>query len=915
MASRRSRPLVQLCGSAAIFVSAAVAACGPQPAPAATVPAPAATAPAIGSGGRPGAPRPAPTPPAFRLPTEVRPTGYEAELTVDPAQPAFTGRITIDVEVARPTDVVWFNAEELTIVSATIEGIGAVEVLPVPPRLVALRAATPLPPGFTRIEIVYRGVIARNDSMGVFAQQVNGDWYATTQLEPLAARRVFPCFDEPSSKVPWQLTLRAPRGLVVVSNTPIETQSEDAGGLQTVRFARTPPLPSYLLAFAIGPYEIVDAGKAKSGAPVRIFTPRGQAREAAWAVESTAPLLSLLEDYFGTPYPFAKLDIVPIPQTFSFGAMENPGMITYVEDLLLHKPEELTSAARRLYADVAVHEMAHQWFGNLVTSAWWDDIWLNEALATWIEPKIMDRWKPEWNFRVGEVRDVSYAMGDDSLDSARRVREPVRDENDILNAFDGITYGKGAAVLRMVELWVGEDAFQQGLRAYLKARARGTASYAEFVADMSAAIGRDLAGPLSSFFEQNGAPLISFASRCVDGKLSLELTQRRYLPLGSKGEAARTWQVPVCVRYGAGAAGKSASACTLLAAERGTLALPEATSCNAWVMPNQGGAGYYRSLWRGDLLARLLDKKVLTRLPAGERLSLRNDATALAESGDLDLARVLELSALLADDPDRFVRQASVAGLWSIEDVVPDALRPNYQRFVRRVFGAQARKLGFAPKRGESDETAVFRPVVLYLVGRAGADPAVLAEAERLAWRWLDDHAAVDPAVVDTVLGLAARRADRKLHDRLLVELRQSKDLQDRQRLIGALGGFVDPKLVQAGLALVLSDELPLAETIDLVWAAAANREVRELAWKLVTEHYDALIARLPREYTASFVNVGLADCSASRRAETAAFFAERNARALGGPRVYENALETLDLCIAYRARHAASVEKFLRRY
>ena len=894
-------------------VAGILAACGSHPATTAPPATPASPAPVVGSPVAAVA-RPAPTPPALRLPTDVQPTGYELELSVDPTRPSFGGRVAIDVQVGKPTDVVWLNAEAITVDSATI-GNAAVEVIPASAaHFVGLRAAAPLPVGATRIEIRYHGVIAHDDSMGVFAQKIADDWYAYTQFEPLGARRAFPCFDEPSFKVPWQVTLHAPRGLVVASNTPIAAQSDDPSGGQTVRFERTPPLPSYLVAFAIGPFEIVDAGKAKGGAPVRVFTPRGQAREAAYAAEVTAPLLSLLEGYFGMPYPFAKLDVVPIPQTFNFGAMENPGLITYVEDLLLRKPEELTIAARRRYAGTAVHEMAHQWFGNLVTTAWWDDIWLNEALASWLPSKILNDWQPSWQLRVSDVRGVSGAMGADSLDTARRVREPIRDNNDIDNAFDGITYGKGSAVLRMMELWVGEQAFQKGIRAYLGKRARGVATYDNFVADMSEAVGRDLSGPLSTFFEQTGVPQVSFALRCDAGKPPrLELAQKRYLPVGSAGERARTWQVPVCVEWSVG--GKPGHACTLLAGASGELLLAGASKCPDFVVPNQGGTGYYRSTLSDDLWKRLTSKKVLARLSAGERLAVRNDVSALVSSGEIDLTRVLALSVLLADDPDRNVRSASVNELWGIYDMVPDAQWPSYQRAVRKLFGAAAHKIGFQPRQGESEDTALLRPTLINLVGDAGGDEAIAAEARTLAWKWLDDHAAVAPEMVDTVLGLAAARGDAKLYDRVLADARKAKDLQDRARLLGMLGNFRDPALVARSLDLALGDDLPLTETIRLVWAASRHKETRDLAWKLVTEHYDALVARLPKENAARFVSIGSHYCSEAKRQEVAEFFKERNARALGGPRLYKNALESLSLCVAYRARQQSSVEAFLKQY
>jgi alanyl aminopeptidase len=883
----------------------------PQPPVAPAPPVASATlAPATAPSGAASA---SPTPPALRQPTDALPTAYAAFLDVDPAASVFSGRVVIDLDVRVPTDVIWLHAEALTVARATVGDVAATIVAAPERHMIGLHLPAPLARGATRAELVYTGEVVHEDSMGVFAQKTADDWYLYTQFEPLGARRAFPCFDEPTYKVPWQLTVTAPAGLVVASNTAIEEQHE-AAGKQTLRFARTPALPSYLVAFTVGPYEIVDAGRAAGGAPVRVFTPRGQAREAAYAAEVTAPLLSRLEAYLGTPYPFAKLDLVPIPKTFTFSAMENPGLITYVEDLLLHKPEELSLLDRRSYASTAVHEMAHQWFGNLVTTSWWNDIWLNEAMASWLPPKILADWQPSWGQPVAEVRRSGSVMKVDAYDTIRRVREPVRDENDITNAFDGITYSKGSSVLRMMERYVGEAAFQKGIRAYLARRARGVATYEDFVADVSAGAGAELAGPLSSFFEQTGVPLVSFELSCpAGGAPRLALTQRRYLPLGSTGDATRTWQVPVCVRWSAG--GKPGHACTLLGAARGELELAGAVGCPDWLLPNQDGYGYYRSQLSPELFARLLDKKVLAKLSAGERLAVGSDVSALVASGDAELGRALALAQALAGDPDRYVRQAAMGALVGVDEMVPEALRPRYQHALRALFGAAARKAGFAPRQGEAEDAAILRPQLLWLVGDLGDDPALQVEARRLAWKWFDDPHVLAPELVDGVLGLAAARGDAELYERALVALRAAKDLQDRQRLFGMLASFRDPALVARSLELVLGDEFPLTESYTLLGSASAHRETRALAWKTVTAHYDAIAARLPRENVAYLVKLGGRFCSDAQRAELAAFFAPRSARAIGGPRVFRNTVEGIALCVAYRAKQEGSLEAFLRKF
>jgi len=899
----------------ASFLSIAACGCAAKSPPA---PMPPPAAPAPPSADRPSAksaiPHPAPVAPTFRLPQTAKPMAYVAELVVDPAQPTFGGKVDVDVELSSATEVLWLNAQDLTVTAATIEGVGAVEAVYAPPRFVGLLAPAPLGPGPVHVEISYTGKIVRGDSNGFFAQKVGDAWYGFTQFEPVGARQVFPCFDEPQWKTPWRLTLHVPAGLLAVSNGPGDPPVTDEAGLQVFRFARTPALPSYLVAFAIGPFEAVDAGRSKGGTPVRILAPRGRTREAAYAAQVTAPLLSRLEDYFGSAHPFDKLDVVPVPEAFGFIAMENPGMITYVESLVLQRPDENTLADRRAYAETAVHEMAHQWFGNLVTSAWWDDIWLNEALAAWIEGKIIDAWKPEWGVRVRDVSTAGRALHNDDLDSARRVREPVHDENDIENAFDGITYGKGATVLRMIELWVGEGAFQKGIRAYLAQHARGVATYDDFVADVGKVVGKDLAGPLGSFLGQTGVPTVSVEVHCDAGKPPrFALAQKRYLPLGASGDRDRLWQVPVCLGWFERAQRKSA--CTLLTGSTGELVLGDRSACPAAVQANAEGAGYYHGRVDDASYGELTGRKLFARLSAGERLALHNDVEALVGSGDLDLARLLELAARLADDKNRFVREAALADLEAVDELVPEAARASYQRAIRQLFGAAARKLGLNPRRGEPEDAALLRPTLVALVADQGDDAALLAEARRLSERWLGDHAAIAPELVDTVLHLAATRGDRALHERLLAALRAAKALQDRRRLVDALGAFRDPQLVGEQLALILGDELALTETIDLLDAAAAWRGTRELAWSFMVAHFDELARRLPKERVGALLELGLGACTRAKRDETAAFFATRKNDVLGGPRDLAQILDRFDLCVAYRARHTPSLTKFLERY
>ena len=425
--------------------------------------------------------------------------------------------------------------------------------------------------------------------------------------------------------------------------------------------------------------------------PLRIVAPGGRAAEARYAARTTGPLLAKLEEYFGIPHPYPKLDSVAIPQTVGFGAMENTGLITYVERLILLEEGRTSEDERRDYEDVAAHEMAHQWFGNLVTMVWWDDIWLNEGFASWMGDKILDQVHPDWGVALANVARRSRAIDADSLVSARQVRQPIEDEGDVYDAFDGITYAKGASLLEAFERWMGEETFRRGVQTYLRRHAYGNATSADFLAALSAAGGPEIAPAFASFLDQPGVPLVRVGLECGDGKPALRLAQERFLPLGSPGGGEQSWRIPVRVRYDAG--GRSTEARILLAEKTGRLALPGAAACPGWVVANDGGTGYYVSAYEGDLLRPLLAGEVELSRP--EELSVLRDARNLTRSGDLPIGELLAALPRFAASEEREVVEAAKAAAEGLDEAVPDTLRANYQRFVRRLFGARARALGF----------------------------------------------------------------------------------------------------------------------------------------------------------------------------------------------------------------------------
>jgi alanyl aminopeptidase len=870
-------------------------------------------------------PLPHATPPGLRLPAGAHPTSYAAALRIDPEAPTFNGTIDIELQLDAPTSLLWLNATDIDVQTAEITFAG--ETKAAQPTLgdrdfLGFGFAQPLGPGPAKLRVAYRAVLSDREIAGAFRQREGHDWYAFTQFEATDARRAFPCFDEPSFKVPWQLTLTVKRDQVALANTPVLGDTDAGGGWKTVHFFPTKPLPAYLVAFGVGPFDLVDAGRAGAKATaIRVVAPRGRAAEAAYAAQSSGPLLTLLEKLYDVPYPYEKLDLLSIPQ-FG-GAMENPGLITFSAALMLMKPGEETITGRRNYAETFAHEAAHQWFGDLVTTAWWDDIWLNEAFANWVGPKAIDAWKPAWNGDVERVDERASAMAADTLASSRKIRQPIVTNSDIANAFDGITYEKGRAVLEMFEAWLGRDVFNRGVRRYLRAHAWQNATAGDFASAVSNEAGTDVGPALSTFLDQVGVPLVSVDLTCGRGKPRVTLAQSRYLPLGSTAATGQSWQIPLCLAYGT-RQGK-ARQCLLFDQERTEVSL-DTRECPSWLLPNDGMTGYYRTLPSAEVLHRLLDDGG-KRLTLAERVGLLSDLQALVEGGQLPAAGVLEVIPVLlreAHDNLHIVRSTLDIVIGLDADVVSDELRPNYARFVRKLYGERARALGWKALPGEDEDTGLLRRRLVQAVANQGEDRTLIDQAGALARRWLDDRSGIDPDMLDVALDVAARHGDRALYDRFVAEARKTKPRQERRRLIDALASFEDPAIIADTFALFLRGDFDARESGSLLFGgrrANRRRHAGGLAFKFVKGHYDAILARMPQgtyaggEFAAALPWTAADVCDLRQRADVETFFRDRSAKALGGPRVLAQVLERISLCSHSADAQRDSVAAFLRRW
>jgi alanyl aminopeptidase len=780
-------------------------------------------------------------------------------------------------------------------------------------------------PGRLTLSLTYEAPFGKR-LRGLYHVQEGEAHYAFTYFEPLGARRCFPGFDEPAFKTPFDLTVTVPAAEAAVANSSTLGEEPAGPGLKRVRFARTEKLPTYLVALAVGPLDVVAVPPIqpnevrKHPLPLRGLAARGKGGRLRHVLSEVPAILGTLERYLGIPYPYDKLDLIAVPD-FAPGAMENAGAITYRETALLLDERTAPIHQKRRIASTTAHELAHQWFGNLVTMAWWDDLWLNEAFATWMTSRILQMWKPSYRAEVARARRMLSAMRSDGLVAARQIRQPIESGHDIRNAFDEITYSKGGAVLGMFERHLGMEAFRRGVRRHLEKFRFGAATSDDFLASLSEGAGRDISVAFRTFLFQPGVPFVEVRTSCTTSRAEVTLRQSRFLALGSRGDRARSWHVPVCLRYEAG--GALREHCRLLTRPEERWSLPE-KGCPAWLHPNADGAGYYRFGLPGDGYARL-QERASGKLTIPEQLVLADSVDAAFSMARLSASETLSQLAPLADSPERSVAGVPMQLLKFFRDHgVPGPLVPRVEAYARRLYRGALGRVGLlrckpAVSARESEERRLARRDVVGFLAETARDP----EVRRVTGAWglaylgrgeKPNPEAVDPDLADVALRVAAQEGGRPVFDRLVAFLRTSRDAQVRGRVLRALGGITDPVLAARARDLLLDPLLRASELVGLVFAHLGRTENREGFWRWLQANFGALLARLPATARGRLPIWGAFFCSEDRAQEAKRFFAPRMDRLPGGPRNLERALEINLLCAARVRAHGESARAFFAR-
>ncbi len=863
-----------------------------------------AAAPSLSPGYVPG-----PNPKAYRLSGDAVPRAYRLAFDVAPARGTFSGTEEITVQLERPAREIVLHAADLAVADARIEGDGAgsqaATVVPHPEsETVSLVVGKPLAAGPALVKLAFRAKL-RDDLRGLYlVKSKDGTPYAFTQFEPTDARRAFPCFDEPAYKATFDVSVVVPEGLQAIGNGPELPPEIDVKKHTAIwRFATTPPISTYLVALAVGRFSTV--GPQKAGAtPIRVVTLPGEEALGRFALKIAAELLPWYEGYFGLPYPYAKLDLVAVPD-FEAGAMENAGAIFFRDRDLLSDSGHASVQQQKTVAIVVAHEMAHQWFGDLVTMKWWDDLWLNEAFASLMENESVAALRPAWHIWDMFRAEGEHALYDDSLRTTHPIHFQVATAEEANEAFDDITYIKGQACLRMLELFLGPKIWQAGIHAYLKAHALGNAAEGDLWQALAAISKQPVASIAKSWFTQPGYPLLSVERK---GK-SLDWRQARFFsnPKDAPPDEAALWQIPACVESAAKQG--TQTRCTLLAGREGRLA--EAGKVD-WFDANAAGAGFYRVRYAPRDLAALGAPLRSGKLDAPEEIALLTDAWALARSGQAKLSPELRLLADLPSERNASVALQAQGTLHALERrLLREKDRPAFDAFVESIFGPTLAELKWDSPPGEDPDRRELRAIAIGALGIQARDPAVLGEARKQLAAWEKDPAALDPTLVGAVLEISARHGDAALWTDFVARMKSAATPEDHDHFLYALAEFRDPSLIQRSLALATSGAIRRQDVAGFLGVLLQNRDAATATWSFVTSHWPDVLAHSTSQSLAwRFVPAVGSLCTEKAHADAAAFFAAHPVEA--GARPLAEALESIDLCVRLRQLHAGELGRWL---
>ena len=777
-----------------------------------------------------------------KLPKSVVPHHYAIRIEPDLAKATFVGSVAIDIEVRAPVKEIVLNSLDLQIGKAVLQTSESVAITPAmdaEKQLLTLPLPAELKPGKYKIALEFSGKLGEQPQ-GLFISRYQSGTdekrALATQMEATDARRMFPCWDEPAFRAAFQLTAVVPEKLVAISNMPVTNEKPLGDGRKELVFAPTPSMASYLVALCVGEFE--ELRDELDGLPLRIFTTAGKREQGRHAMDATKKVLAYFNDYFGAKYPLPKLDQIALASTGASG-MENWGLIIYNDTALLYDPATSSQATKERVFEIVAHELAHQWFGNLVTMAWWDNLWLNEGFASWMGTKATDRFNPEWKMWLRAQSDKEYAMILDARATTHPIQQPITDEAQASDAFDEITYLKGQSFLRMLESWLGEQPFRDGIRAYMKKHAYSSTT----TADLWNALGESSKKPVremaAGWTEQPGFPLVTLERVPSTDRHIVRLRQERFT-IHQPGATPLKWQIPVTLRLSGRSVRDERSVLLQdepLAVDFDVADAPAGTP----IIGNSGGAGYFRVGYQPQS-----STPSLAQLPEEDRLTLLSDTWALVQSGRAEPEEYLTLVAQSAGETSYPVMAQIIDAFWFIDALHRgEKSRADFRAWVRGFLRPQLQRLTWQPIEDEPQLNALLRSSVIRTLGSFGSEEVVREARERFA-AFLEKPETLTGDLRAAVVFVIGRNANGETWDQLRQLARGEQSFEHKRNYLRALAASPRSEDTTRTLELALSDELPPRDATQLVRTVAQQGDQPHVAWAFAKKHHAALQRKLP---------------------------------------------------------------------
>ena len=803
-----------------------------------------------------------------KLPKDVVPLDYKIHVVPDLAAFTFSGTEEITIDVRSATHKIVLNANQLAIDAATLAGQGfALQNLQphIDKEQQTLSFALPkgLAKGRYTLALRYRGVINRT------AQGLYYDRYKVgseekimigSNLEATDARSFFPSWDEPAFRARFQMTADVPASFTAISNMPVQQQQTLPCGWKRVSFAMTPKMSTYLVVLAAG--ELERSSAMQDGTEIGVVTTVGKQASAAYALKASQDLVHYYNDYFGVRYPLPKLDQIAVPGGFG-GAMENWGGVIYNETTMLYDPAKSPVSTQQRVFSVLAHETAHQWFGNLVTMAWWDNLWLNESFASWMESKATDHFNPSWHTALSANEGRETAMAHDALKSSHPIYQRVTNESQAAEAFDRITYDKGQAFVRMLEAYLGEEPFRQGIRSYIGKHQYSNTTSVDLWAALSKASGKPVGKIAHDWTMQAGFPLVSVDAVCEKGQRKITLRQQQFL-LDQSSSSDRLWSVPVQI---GNAAGKPDY--VLLEKRSLTVSRP---GCAGPVLIDPESVGYYRVQYSPQLLAELTQS--LNQLPDSARVKVVTDAGILFSDSRLPVPAFFDIVKALADEPRVAVWKLVLDRMAGLDDLArgDDALRQALRRFAIAAVAPTLKQMGWDSAAGESVDRIQIRAALVRFLAHMG-DEATTQEARTRFARYQVEPKSLAPALLTVVMEAVGRTADQATYDKLLELARQAEGTEEKNRFYTAAFSVTDPQLAQQAMPLALSKDLPPLIASNVL--RDLSREHNALVWAYAQQNADALLQMQPDYQRNEYLSLLVRSSSDAAQADALQAFAK----------------------------------------